>query len=300
LKGKIESAGASIAHIGFALLLIGALISTSKKVTLSKNSSQKSVSSMGKEFSDKKNILLTKGDTLPMGTYFVTYTGKEKNGINMNFNVDYFFRENNKFVKQFTLSPRVQLNDRMGNTAEPDTRRFLSHDIYTHISYAILEMDNPTDDDFTEPQNNVIHPHDTMFASNAIIVLESFKSDVSEEQYKKNDSSIWITAVLKVYDINKKVSYAYPKYHLINMHVEPVADSIPELGLRFSFWKINPDEKNPDNTTVEIMLSEKKNNQKDFIVMEAYMFPFINVLWLGCVVMVFGTGLAVWQRIRSR
>jgi cytochrome c-type biogenesis protein CcmF len=299
LKGKIKSAGSSIAHIGFALLLIGALISTSKKVTLSKNSSQKSVSSMGKEFNDKKNILLTKGDTLPMGPYYVTYTGKEKHGINMNFNVDYFFREKNKFEKQFTLSPRVQLNERMGNTAEPDTRRFLSHDIYTHISYAILEMDDPTEDDFTEPQNNVIHPHDTLFASNAIVVLESFKSDVSEEQYKKNDSSIWITAVLKVYDINKKVSYAYPKYHLVNMHVEPVADSIPELGLRFSFWKINPDEKDPDNTTVEIMLSERKNNQKDFIVMEAYMFPFINVLWLGCIVMVFGTGLAVWQRIKS-
>ena len=141
--------------------------------------------------------------------------------------------------------------------------------------------------------------HDTIFASTAIIVLESFKSDVSKEQYEKNDSSIWITAILKVFDIEKKISYAYPKYHLINNHVNPVSDSIPALGLRFIFWKINPDEKNPDNTTVEIMLSERKNNQKDFIVMEAYMFPFINILWLGCLVMVLGTGLAVRQRIKA-
>jgi cytochrome c-type biogenesis protein CcmF len=301
LKGKLKSAGASIAHIGFALLLVGALISTSKKVTLSKNTSQKSVSSLGKEFSDKKSILLSKGDTLPMGPYYVTYTGKEKNGINLNFNVDYFFRENDKFVKQFSLSPRVQLNDRMGNTAEPDTKRFLSNDIYTHIDYAILEApEEPNSNEYSEPQNNVIHQHDTLFASNAIVVLESFKSDVTEEQYRKNDSSIWITAVLKVFDIDKKISYAYPKYHLVNTRVEPVPDSIPALGLRFSFWKINPDEKDPDNTTVEIMMSERKNNQKDFIVMEAYMFPFINVLWLGCIVMVFGTGLSVWQRIKSR
>ncbi|MGZ3903320.1 MAG: cytochrome c biogenesis protein CcsA [Bacteroidia bacterium] len=300
LKGKLKSAGASIAHIGFALLLIGALISTSKKATLSKNTAQRSISSLGKNFSDKKNILLVLGDTLPMGPYYVTYTGKEKHGVNMNFNVEYFSRQNNKFVKEFSLSPIVQLNERMGNTAEPGTHRFLSHDIYTHISYAILEDPAETNSEsYNEPQNNVIHPHDSIFASNAIIVLESFKSNVTEEQYKKNDSSIWITAVLKVYDINKKISYAYPKYHLVNTHVDPVSDSIPELGLRFSFWKINPDEKDPDNTTVEIMVSEKKNNQKDFIVMEAYMFPFINILWLGCVVMVLGTGLAVWQRVKK-
>ena len=301
LKGKIKSAGASIAHIGFALLLIGALISTSKKATLSQNTSEKSVSSLGKEFNDKKNILLTKGDTLPMGPYYVTYSGKEKKGVNMNFNVEYFLRENNSFVKQFVLSPTIQMNERMGNTAEPDTKRFLSHDIYTHITYANLDMANEDgNDDYTEPQNNIIHINDTLFASNAIIVLESFKSDITKEEYEKNDSSIWITAVLKVYDIEKKVIYAYPKYHLLNNHVNPVPDSIPSLGLRFTFWKINPDEAHPDNTTVEIMSSERKNNQKDFIVMEAYMFPFINILWLGCLVMVFGTGLAVWQRVKSK
>lgn len=299
LKGKLKNAGASIAHIGFALLLIGALISTSKKITLSKNSSQKSVSSLGKEYNDKKSILLTKGDTLPMGPYYVTYSGKEKKGINLDFHVEYFSRGNNKFDKQFDLYPRVQLNERMGNTAEPDTRRFLSHDIYTHVTYAILTTDEEEAGEFSEPQNNVIHLHDTIFATNAIIELESFKSDITREQYEKNDSSIWITAVLKVYDINKKVTYAYPKYHLVNNHVDPTPDSIPSLGLKLTFWKINPDEKDPDNTTVEIMISEKKSNQKDFIVMEAYMFPFINILWLGCIVMVVGTGLAVWQRIKS-
>jgi cytochrome c-type biogenesis protein CcmF len=63
--------------------------------------------------------------------------------------------------------------------------------------------------------------------------------------------------------------------------------------LRLTFWKINP-----EDGSVEIMLSERKTNQKDFIVMQAYMFPYINILWLGCLLMVIGTGLAVWQRVR--
>jgi len=296
LKGKLKSAGASIAHIGFALLLIGALISTSKKATLSRNTSQKSVSSLGKEFNDKKSILLTKGDTLPMGPYYVTYTGKEKVGVNMNFKVEYFLREANKFNKQFELFPRVQLNERLGNTAEPDTRRFLSHDIYTHVTYADLNPANlAAGNEYSEPQNNIIHLHDTIYATNAIILVDSLKTDLSKEQYEKNDSAIRVTAVLKVYDIDTKIHYAYPKYHLLKNQVDPLSDSIPALGLRFTFWKINP-----ADGSIEIMVSERKTNQKDFIVMEAYMFPFINILWLGCLVMALGTSLAVWQRIKQR
>ena len=295
LKGNIKHIGSSLAHVGFALLLIGALISTSKKTTLSKNTSEKSVSSLGKDFDDKKNILLVKGDTLPMGPYYVCYSAKEKTGINMNFKVEYFTREANKYIKQFELSPLVQMNARMGNIAEPDTRRFPTYDIYTHIAYADLSNldEKKTVNDFSEPQDNVIHLHDTIYSSNAIIILDSLRTNISKEQYQKNDSSIWVTAVFHAYDIDKKVHHAYPKYHLIKDRIEPVSDSIPELGLRLTFWKINP-----EDGSVEIMLSERKTNQKDFIVMQAYLFPYINILWLGCVLMVIGTGLAVFQRVR--
>ena len=166
--------------------------------------------------------------------------------------------------------------------------------MYTDVKYAYPLTENaaPTADVFSEPQNNVIHLHDSLFSTNAIIILDSLKTNISKEQYQKNDSSIWVTAVLHAYDVDKKAYTAYPKYHLIKDRIEPVIDSISGLGLRFTFWKINP-----EDGSVEIMLSEKKTNQKDIIVMEAYMFPYINILWLGCLLMVFGTGLAVWQRI---
>lgn len=68
---------------------------------------------------------------------------------------------------------------------------------------------------------------------------------------------------------------------------------LKELGLKFIFWKINPNE-----GSVEIQMAEKVNNSKDFIVIEAYMFPMINLLWLGCLIMVFGTTIAVIERVR--
>jgi cytochrome c-type biogenesis protein CcmF len=55
LKGKIPKAGASIAHIGFALILLGAIISTSRSKVISEN---KSGVDLGEEFKNNDNILL--------------------------------------------------------------------------------------------------------------------------------------------------------------------------------------------------------------------------------------------------
>ncbi|MCD6069075.1 MAG: cytochrome c biosis factor [Bacteroidetes bacterium] len=296
LKGKIKSAGASIAHIGFALIMLGALISTSKKVTLSKNTSTKNVESLGKEYSNKKSLLLTKGDTLKMGPYYASYTGKKKEDNHILFHVEYYEKnEANKLVKAFDLYPRIQLNER-GNAAEPDTRHYLDKDIYTHITYADLNTLKTMDDDqpgYLEPVNNVMHIGDTIFASTAFLILDSLTTDMSKEEYEQNDSSIVVTAVLRGYDIDKKVYKVYPKYRLRFNEVEPVSDSLSQLGLKFIFWKINPTE-----GSVEIQLSEKKTNRRDFIVMEGYLFPYINILWLGCLVMFVGTVIAIISRVR--
>ena len=68
---------------------------------------------------------------------------------------------------------------------------------------------------------------------------------------------------------------------------------LDELGLKFIFWKINPNE-----GSIEIQMSEKVSNTKEFVVLEAYMFPFINVLWLGCIIMIIGTVVAIIERRR--
>lgn len=296
LKGKMRHAGASIAHIGFALILLGALISTSKKTTISQNTSQKNVASLGENFSAKKSLVLTKGDTLPMGNYLVTYTGKERKGIDVFFHMDYFKKdEDGKLVKAFDLSPMVQDNPRMGQASNPDTKHFLSNDIYTHITYADLSDNKEVKADaYKEPTNFVGHIHDTIFADNAIILIDSITTNLTEEQYSQNDSLLIVTAVLKATDINGTVYRATPKYVLKHNEVVPDEYELNELGLKFIFWKINPNE-----GSIEIQMSEKVNNSKEFVVLEAYMFPFINVLWLGCFVMVIGTIVAIVERRRT-
>lgn len=296
-KGKISKSGAAIAHIGFALILLGALISTSKKITISKNTSDKKVSSLGADFDDRESILLTQGDTLPMGQWLVTYTGKKREGIDVYFSVDYLkLNASNKPELDFTLVPHVQDNPRMGKAPEPATKHYLEKDIYTHVTYADLNVDTSASrsNAFGTAKNYVGHVGDTIFSSNAIIIIDSLRTNLSREQYEKNDSLLEVTAVLRCMDVYGKAHYAYPKFIIKRSTIIPQEDVVDELGLKLVFWKINPDE-----GTVEITMSEKLSNNKDFIVMKAYVFPYINVLWLGCLIMAIGTVIAIMERLRK-
>jgi cytochrome c-type biogenesis protein CcmF len=134
---------------------------------------------------------------------------------------------------------------------------------------------------------------DTIFASNALVVIDSLRTNISQWEYEKNDSLLEVTAVLRCVDVKSKVYYAYPKFVIKKSVVIPYEAIVEELGLKLVFWKINPVEGN-----IEITMSERLSNQKDFIVMEAYVFPYINVLWLGCIIMAFGSFIAIRERMR--
>ncbi|MFN3875783.1 MAG: hypothetical protein ACK4L7_07725, partial [Flavobacteriales bacterium] len=40
--------------------------------------------------------------------------------------------------------------------------------------------------------------------------------------------------------------------------------------------------------------------EREFVVMQALLFPGINILWIGCVLLALGTGMAVWQRATAK
>jgi cytochrome c-type biogenesis protein CcmF len=298
IGGKIRKAGASIAHIGFGLILLGALISTSKKNIISENRTQKDISSLGETMSNKSNILLTQGDTLPMGNYYVTYVGKRFEGINVYFDVDYFTKENNKFQKEFSLSPLVQTNPRMGNVAEPDTRHFLTFDVYTHVTYANLEnlkvKDAADKDEYAPAKNVPMKKGDTIFSSNAIIIFDSLSTQFDRSKYSLKEDDIAVMAHLRVLDIQKKYE-ATPVFVIRDNSVQPVPSKIDELGLQFMFWKLDP-----QDGKIEISVQEKQSNVRDFIVMQAIIFPYINILWMGCIIMAIGTLMSILERIRRK
>jgi cytochrome c-type biogenesis protein CcmF len=295
LKGKMPKAGPSIAHIGFGLVLLGALISTGKQEFISQNTS---AFDLGKDFPNKENILLARNDTVKMGDYHVSYRGDSTAGINIYYNVEYFKKDKQgRYSKEFTLHPFIQTNPRMGNVAEPATKHFIHKDIFTHVTYAKVETPEEkvkTKDGWQDPQDYQLRQGDTVFTSNAMVILEGLENNVDKAKYKLEEADIAVGAKLKVMGLNGDVGSVMPVYIIRGFSTASIDTVMASKGLQFSLWKIDPGKE-----TFHIRIAEKTTNAGDFIILKAIVFPAINVLWIGCILMAIGTGLAVWNRTRK-
>lgn len=294
-SGKIKKAGAALSHAGIGLILLGALISTSRQKIISSNVTDVDISRIGKEFKNNEHILLFKNDTLRMDDYYVVYKGRTQEGVNVLYETEYLRRnDDGTCKKEFTLYPRVQKNDKMGNVAEPDTRHFLDKDIYSHVTYAEMEEPKPGPDDYKEPVRHKMAVGDSVFASTSIIVLESFEKNINKTQYNLSDSDLAVMAIVQVTDMSMKKYYARPLYVLRGNSSFTIPVEIEDLGLAIGFEKIFPEE-----NKFELTLVEKKRSSKEFIIMKAILFPYINILWAGCIIFLIGTLIAVWQRVKK-
>jgi cytochrome c-type biogenesis protein CcmF len=83
-----------------------------------------------------------------------------------------------------------------------------------------------------------------------------------------------------------------PIYYLRDsLYQYAIADTIPNLALYIRFDKILPAQKKIE---LQVKQSDVVN---DYIVMKAYVFPFINILWLGTFIMIIGFLISIRKRI---
>ncbi|MEQ9186870.1 MAG: cytochrome c biogenesis protein CcsA [Cryomorphaceae bacterium] len=293
LKGKLKKAGASIAHVGFGLIMLGALISTSQSDVISENTSLYDVGALGENFDNNENILLMKDDTLLMGDYFVSYRGKETDGIFIHYEVEYMQADAaGELQTAFTLYPFIQLNPRMGNVAEPYTKHYLDKDVYTHITYAELE----DRDKKVEESEHSIEVGDTIFTQNSFLVFDSLdrKPALTNKGLTINDLALG--AKFTLYDVQTEAHSLTPLFVIRDRQFSfSVPDSVPNVGVTISFDGIDPAAER-----FSFRITEKDPKYREFIVMKAILFPWINILWLGIIVMGIGTLLAVFQRFKQR
>ena len=296
IKGNVKKGGSAIAHVGFGLVILGSLLSAGNKKIISKNRTQVNINFEDNKNANDENVMLLRNDTVLMDPYYVTYKQRRVDGKNVYFDMDYLkVNKEGKYVKEFSLSPFVQLNDQMGNVPEPDTKHFLDKDIFTHITYADLEnLDSTAQEMFRDSDTLNLKIGDSLFTSNSIIKLANFERKIDKEMLRLQESDIALGVKITAKTLEGKYYEAHPIMVIRGNNIFSINSEIEGLGLQFGFAGIDP-----DSEKLKILLAEKNKNSGDFVIMQALVFPYINVLWIGIIVMVLGSLLAAWNRIRS-
>jgi cytochrome c-type biogenesis protein CcmF len=284
---SIQLSGSSIAHIGFGLMLLGVLVSSAKKQVITADFSGQ----MGNfdEKARRENMLLIKNEPTRLGDYMVTYQGDSVSGEDIYFKVNY---QSIDGEESFTLLPNTQINEDMGGILpNPDTRHYLTYDVYTHIT----SLPKPLTDsiDWKNIKEYPIKKGDSIQTNNGTVIFTGVEQSDGKSIGLKNTTLA--KALLTIKQGNNELSAA-PIFGINSNTYFSIREEVAEAGLRFGF-EIRPTENNQPEAILEIA---ETTPQPKFIVMKGIVFPYINLLWLGTILMVIGFGIATWNRLELK
>ena len=300
-KGKWRLAGSAVAHIGFAMLLVGALVAAATNKIVSINNTG---IGFGDEFAKsnnpRENIILYKDEPVKMDRYTVTYLGDSVEGVNTYYRINYkvIDEETGKTKENFTLYPNAQQNTKMRQIiASPDTKHYLFHDIYTHVSSVPLkeedheEHDGHSDDEsYEKPLTYEINVGDTVRFREGYILVKGINRDAQIQNIPLGERDIAIGLQLEV-NADGKVYPSEPVYLLKDGSKFDFGKKVDEKGLKFRFTNVFP-----DKNKLELMVYQKPKPEKTWVVLKAIEFPYINLFWGGTIIMVIGFLLSIFRR----
>lgn len=301
LRGKMKNAGASVAHVGFGLMLLGIVISTAKQKAISHDT----LGLIGNDYfpagsaeakTPEENVYLPRNVAIDMKDFVVTYEGDSTapKDPKTYYKVRYVQKdEAGKVVDRFTLYPDAFVNPRgeEGLIANPDSRHYWDHDIFTYVT-SVFDPSKMKDTAAYKPYN--VQKGDTIFFSTGYMILEDIIPNPKSPAYDPEPGDLAVGAKLKVISKQGKTYDAMPIYYLRDSAYQyTVADTVHNQALYIRFDKILPQQK-------KIQLQVKQSGiVNDYIVMKAYVFPFINILWIGTLVMIIGFLMSIRTAYRK-
>jgi len=308
LRGQILVAGASVSHIGFGILLVGAVFSGALKRPISQGftSVDDVLNDLNKQ--TNKNVLLIKNRTEPIAEgYQVTYTDDWTEG-NMTFYKLNFVKKDasGAIIDSFTTTPNV-LTKKEGGTnkfaaANPNTKHYLGSDIFTlavpnwAFATPIETKDSSASAGADSAQVKVVQVKvgDTIYTSNNYMILQALEQNPRHPEYIAAEGDIAVAARFSIQNIEgQNPVSASPIYYIRGNQQFDIPENFEKMGIKLRFLKIIP-----TDGKIEVEVSDKKPKQ-DYIVLQALVFPLINLVWLGSVMMMIGFLIALMQRVRK-
>lgn len=288
LKGSLKLSGGSIAHVGFGMVLLGILISSSNKEVLSNNIG--GIPAPLAEGEDpRENLTLVKDMTANMGRYSLTYEGDSAHPKKQLWFYKVRFRSNDG-KEEFVLMPNAFVNYKgnEGLMANPDAKHYWDHDVFTYIT-SIPNPENAKDTTSFKPYTR--KQGDSLFYSKGFIIVQDIKQKDSVPQELFGAQGLLYEVPLKIY--SKSGSVFSVTSRLANAKGEwfAIPDTITSESLILQLQKVNPDK------SIELGVKESNAIMK-YVTLKAYRFPLIKLLWYGVWITAIGIIISMVRRIR--
>jgi cytochrome c-type biogenesis protein CcmF len=270
---------------------VGILISSSKKEVLSHNTTGINLPFDPKSKENPlENLTLLKNVKTDMGKYYATYLSNDS--VNEAGNITYFKVkfEDKKTGQTFNLWPNLIKNTKgMENFSNnPDKQHYLDRDIFTYISYANI-LDKQRDTSGYKPFPMGIH--DTIYYSKGMLILDSVLINPKTEKFHFTSTDTALLAKIRVISRDSQQYTLSTLLFVKDNMIHRVPDTLFAQNLAVELGSVM------DNKKIQLLVKES-SDLVPFVSLKVYMFPQINLVWIGVLVMMTGFVMSIRNRRR--
>lgn len=297
LKGNFKSAGAAIAHIGFAMMIAGILISSGNRQVISDNRITGLLMPFAKDPSGRQtedpleNLTLLRDVPTQMANYTLTYSGDSAGAEKTRtfFNLSVRKKDSTgKILENFILSPDVYRMKDNTFSSNPDIKHYLFHDVFTYITSA---ADKNSIVDTAKYKMHELNLKDTVFYSKGFLVLNAILKNPDTGRFHYTPSDTALAADISVSGKDGTTRKAYPVLTISNGEIQYQDDTVFAQNLYLKLAGIT------DKNKFKIAIKES-DVPTDFVTLKAYVFPYINFVWLGLILMAAGFITSIIRRAK--
>ncbi len=291
LNGKLKAAGASIAHLGFAIMILGMLISSGNKKTISDNRVTGINIPFGKDSKENplENLTMLRDVPTRMLDYNVTYSGDSAgNEKGRQFYKLMFTKKDSS--EKFELTPDVYVGKEELKSSNPSTKRYLTKDIYSYISSINPESNRTDTAQFVIKE---IAEGDTAYYSKGYLILNQVVKNPNNDKFHftQNDAALMADITLVTQDSMRYKAYPLIQIDMQTQNAVQIDDTVYAQNVYLKFAGV------ADGQKVKIGIKESEKII-DFVTIKAYLFPYINLVWLGLLVMAIGLVMSMIKRAK--
>ncbi|GIV61792.1 MAG: cytochrome c assembly protein [Rhodothermaceae bacterium] len=277
-RGNPRMAGGALTHVGFAVMVLGIVASSGFSRGLG-------VDPGG---TGRKNFIVERGRTVAVDGYRVTYRGQETNAEGRPV---YVLEVIDPRGEAFTVRPVVYKSNKNQWIQHPDVRLGLFQDLFVAVSPSVM-FDTPTD-----PNTATLSRGETARLDGGRLLLRFADFDLEAGRpYMDDATAIAVGARLELIDPATGTTQVVTPLYLVGNDglVRTIPARVEAHDVTMTFQGMNVDDE-----TIQIGVEGATVAPEDWLVVQAYEKPFINLVWLGIILLSCGFGLAIVRRAQD-
>ncbi len=296
MRGNPRMAGGALAHVGFAIMILGIIASSGFDRALPRLGQPYSTD---EEQMPRENFVVAEGQTRVVNGYQVTYTDKTTTDRGRG---QYVLDVRDPKGRTYTMKPVAYQGNGDQWFMHPDVKTFLEKDVFVAVTPKEATGMNQNSErpggefQLAQGDSTVLGEDQFAVAFHGFEVLKGPEDASSSHEQVPDDAQMAVGAKLRVTNLETNETRSLLPIYLImqDNSQQYVQNDIDDWGLNMAFTEmdVNSGKASFAVEGVDVM-------PENWVVVQAYTKPLISLLWIGIIVLTGGFIVSIGRRVQD-